>query len=103
MKIKSVIKNSKLQKDNRLAGSHYMLFGKPAIKLIAFLMILIFTVSGCTVDLNGTNEMGDNNSQTEDGGEDAAMEKQTEFSSFTMPPIDQNVPVNLETATLGMG
>ena len=103
LKIISVFNNNELEKGYRLLGSHHATFRKPTLKLIVFLLALTFIVTGCTVDLNSINEMGDNDLQFENGGKDIAMEKQREFSGFTKPPIDQNVPENLETATLGMG
>lgn len=103
LKIISVFNNSELQGGYRFLGSHHVTFRKPIIKLIAFLLVFTFILTGCTADLNSINEMKDNDLQFEDGGRDIAMEKQREFSGFTKPPIDQNVPENLETVTLGMG
>jgi len=101
--LKIIFNNSEFKKGYRFLGSHHVTFRKPALKLIVFLLAFTFIITGCTVDLNGINEIGDNDSQTEDGEEDIAMEKQRDFSDFTIPPLDQNVPENLETATLGMG
>ncbi len=103
LKIKSVINKIKLQKCNRLADSLPAASGITTAKVLLLLLVLIFLVSGCTAGLNDLNEMEDNDSQAEDEGEDTAMEEQKDFSGFTTPPIDQNVPENLETATLGMG
>ncbi len=95
--------NSELKIFNSWGDLFPATFGKSHLKLVVLLLVLIVMLSGCAVDLNDMSETGDKDSKAENGVKNTVMEKQTQISGFTKPPIDQDVPENLETATLGMG
>lgn len=64
-------------------------------------LLLIFT--GCAekaTESPGYNELG---SQNINGEEESSMEHAKDPNTYTIPPIDQEVPVHLETATLALG
>ncbi len=102
MKMKNRI-NKGLQKDCRLIGINPAAFGWITAKAFLLSLLLLFPVTGCTEVAVNDTDSEEHASQTTNGGEDAVMEQQRNFSDLTMPPIDQEAPENFETATLGMG
>lgn len=67
---------------------------------LVILMILLFT--GCQSFTDMINSQEQLQDQTDTGG-GVAMELHDTMPYGEMPPIDLNLPANLETATFGMG
>ncbi len=75
-----------------------------ALSLFLALILLVLVVTGCESSLDG--ELGLNEveeQQITDGEDEETMTSEQSFPELTIPPIDQEVPENLETATLALG
>lgn len=61
-------------------------------------------LTGCESGLDGEpGELEEEEQQITDGEDEEEMTSEKSFPELTMPPIDQKVPANLETATLALG
>ncbi len=68
-----------------------------------FLLLLMSFTAGCAEV--GTKSPGTDqpDATTINGEEGTIMDNKIEKNDFTIPPIDQDIPGHLETATLAMG
>ena len=73
------------------------------ILLVLCIALIVLPVTACESDLNGESAAIEEENQTTDGEDEEKMTSEQSFPELTMPPIDQEVPENLETATLALG
>ncbi len=75
-----------------------------SLKVILALLIslLVFPVTACEGNLDGEPALT-GEEEFANGKDDDSMTSEQSFPEYTVPPIDQNVPENLETATLALG
>ncbi len=72
--------------------------------LLAFcISLMVLPVTACEGDLNGEPAVIEEEEQSANGEDEENMTSEQSFPELTMPPIDQQVPGNLETATLALG
>ncbi len=77
--------------------------------LMVYSLILPFALfalllTGCESGPGGKpGELVEEQEQITDGEDEENMTSEQSFPELTMPPIDQEVPENLETATLALG
>ncbi len=67
------------------------------------LLLLLAMITACADQATKSPDPDQQGLQTIIGEEDPIMEPEKDISELTMPPIDKDVPGNLETATLAMG
>lgn len=72
--------------------------------LMLFLLLALFIlIAGCESGLDGEYSAIEEEKQITDGKDEENMRSEQNFPELAMPPIDQEVPENLETATLALG
>ncbi len=67
------------------------------------LLLLLTMITACADQATNSPAPEQQGLETIIGEEDPIMKTEKDISELTMPPIDQDVPGNLETATLAMG
>ncbi len=67
------------------------------------LVLLISVLSGCLQELVKSPDPDEQDAQIFIGEEDSIMEDKKNISELAIPPLDRDIPANLETATLAMG
>jgi len=73
------------------------------ILLVLCIFLIVLPVTACEGDLNEESTAIKEEKQITDGEDEKNMTSEQSFPELTMPPIDQEVPENLETATLALG
>lgn len=68
-----------------------------------FSLLLVSFAAGCAEVETISPGADQPDASTINREEDKIMEKKIEETVFTIPPIDQDIPVHLETATLALG
>ena len=86
----------------------YMLFRKGFLIYTTLLVLLLpgyFTLPGCTeVESDfSNNNLEDPDLKYENGKDNQIMEQKHKYIDSNSPLLDQQVPANLETATLALG
>lgn len=64
---------------------------------------LLMLATGCASEMSGNYGVIEEEKQITDGKDEENMRSEQNFPELTIPPIDQEVPDNLETATLALG
>ena len=73
------------------------------ILLVLCIFLIVLPVTACEGDLNGEPAVIEEEKPINNGEDEEKMTSEQSFPKLTMPPIDKEVPENLETATLALG
>ena len=64
---------------------------------------LLMLATGCESEIIGNYDVVEEEKQISHGEDEENMTWEQSFPEVAMPPVDQEVPENLETATLALG
>ncbi len=103
-----------IRKTSKAGYSNRRIITHPAFKPIGglagqavlggFLLLAMFTaLTGCAEETLKSAEPEAQEASTKNGEEESFMENEKDIADLAMPPLDQDVPGYLETATLAMG